>query len=37
LPSYISKGGKIFGKEFKGKFIDIGLPEDYYRSSKIIE
>ncbi len=36
LSSYLSTGGRLFGREFKGKFIDIGLPEDYYRSSKII-
>jgi len=36
LANYISKGGKLFGKEFKGRFIDIGVPEDYFRSPKII-
>lgn len=36
LANYIIKGGKLFGKEFKGRFIDIGVPEDYLRSPKII-
>ena len=36
LVDYISRGGRLFGKEFKGRFIDIGVPEDYYHSPKII-
>jgi D-glycero-alpha-D-manno-heptose 1-phosphate guanylyltransferase len=36
LADYISRGGKLFGKEFKGKFIDIGIPSDYHRAEKII-
>jgi D-glycero-alpha-D-manno-heptose 1-phosphate guanylyltransferase len=26
----------LFGKEFKGKFIDIGIPKDYYRAKEIL-
>ena len=37
LLNYISKGRKLFGKEFNGRFVDIGLPEDYHQSSKIIK
>ena len=36
LPNYISNGGKLFGQECKGKFIDIGLPEDYFKASDIL-
>jgi len=37
LPSYVSQYGNPYGKEFEGSFIDIGLPEDYHRSSEIIK
>jgi NDP-sugar pyrophosphorylase family protein len=36
LSDYISKGGKLFGKEFKGRFIDIGIPSDYHQAEKIV-
>jgi D-glycero-alpha-D-manno-heptose 1-phosphate guanylyltransferase len=36
LSDYISKGGRLFGKEFKGKFIDIGIPSDYHQAEKIV-
>ena len=36
LPSYISQYGNLYGKEFKGKFIDIGIPSDYYQAEKIV-
>lgn len=36
LPNFISNGGKLFGQECTGKFIDIGLPEDYFKASKIL-
>ena len=36
LPSFISKKGRLFGKEFNGRFIDIGLPSDYFQAEKII-
>lgn len=36
LINYFSKGGRLFGKEFKGKFIDIGIPLDYHRAEKIL-
>jgi len=32
LPNLISNGGKLFGLECHGKFIDIGTPEDYNRA-----
>jgi D-glycero-alpha-D-manno-heptose 1-phosphate guanylyltransferase len=36
LSDYISKGGRLFGKEFKGRFIDIGIPSDYHQAEKIV-
>ena len=37
LPAYFSNDGDLYGKEFKGKFIDIGIPTDYFRASQILE
>jgi D-glycero-alpha-D-manno-heptose 1-phosphate guanylyltransferase len=37
LPSFLSIGGKLFGIECYGKFIDIGVPVDYFRAQKIID
>ena len=37
LPKFISLGGGLYGLESSGKFIDIGLPEDYYRAQKILK
>ena len=37
LPSFLSLGGRLLGIEFYGKFIDIGVPEDYYRAQKILK
>ena len=37
LPSFLSLGGRLFGFECYGKFIDIGIPEDYYRAKKILK
>ena len=37
LPKFISLGGALYGLESSGKFIDIGLPEDYYRAQKILK
>jgi len=36
IPNLVSNGGRVFGLECKGKFIDIGIPEDYYRLSDIL-
>jgi D-glycero-alpha-D-manno-heptose 1-phosphate guanylyltransferase len=36
LPSIFSNDRKVFGIEFKGKFIDIGIPEDYFLANKIL-
>ena len=35
--SFISLGGGLYGFESSGKFIDIGVPEDYYRAQKILK
>ena len=37
LPKFISLGGDLYGLESSGKFIDIGVPEDYYRAQKILK
>lgn len=36
MPNFISNGGKLFGQECLGKFIDIGLPEDYSRAKDVL-
>jgi len=36
LPSFISSGGRLYGIECPGRFIDIGIPEDYYNAEKIL-
>ena len=36
LGNYISNGGSLYGMECTGKFIDIGVPEDYRRAESII-
>lgn len=37
LPSFISLGGRLFGKEYLAKFIDIGIPEDYSRAHSFLD
>jgi D-glycero-alpha-D-manno-heptose 1-phosphate guanylyltransferase len=37
LPSFHSIGGALFGNEYTGKFIDIGVPDDYSRAYKILD
>jgi D-glycero-alpha-D-manno-heptose 1-phosphate guanylyltransferase len=37
LPKFISLGSNLYGFESSGKFIDIGVPEDYYRAQKILQ
>ena len=36
LPKFISLGGELYGLESSGRFIYIGVPEDYYRAQKIL-
>lgn len=36
LPALFAGGTRFFGYECRGRFIDIGLPEDYLRSSEIL-
>lgn len=33
LPAFFDNGVKFYGKEFSGKFLDIGIPEDYFRAA----
>lgn len=37
LPALVAASARLFGREFEGRFIDIGLPEDYLRSAEILE
>jgi len=37
LPALMSQGSKLYGLEFTGRFIDIGLPQDYLRASEIMD
>ena len=37
LPALMSQGSKLFGLEFTGRFIDIGLPQDYLRAAEIMD
>jgi D-glycero-alpha-D-manno-heptose 1-phosphate guanylyltransferase len=36
LSDFLSSGGDLFGMECSGKFIDIGVPEDYHHAAKIL-
>ena len=36
LPALQTQGGRIFGLECSGDFIDIGVPEDYFRAASLI-
>ena len=36
LPAFMKQGGKLFGLQFNGTFIDIGIPQDYYRAAEIL-
>jgi len=36
LDSFIYNKGRLHGIKFSGKFIDIGVPEDYYNAEKIL-
>jgi len=37
LPALMARKMPIFGLEFDGRFIDIGIPEDYIRAASIID
>jgi D-glycero-alpha-D-manno-heptose 1-phosphate guanylyltransferase len=36
LSKLLDSNVKLFGKEFKGVFIDIGIPKDYYRAQELL-
>ena len=36
LLSFRNQGGKLYGLEFSGVFIDIGVPEDYFRAAEVL-
>jgi NDP-sugar pyrophosphorylase family protein len=37
LPKCISLGVALYGFKSSGKFIDIGIPEDYFRAQNILK
>lgn len=37
FPNAVKLNYKIYGKEFAGQFIDIGIPEDYYRAADMLK
>jgi D-glycero-alpha-D-manno-heptose 1-phosphate guanylyltransferase len=36
LPELVAEGSKLYGIEFSGRFIDIGVPDDYFRAMRIL-
>lgn len=36
LPAIFSLGGRLFGYMSNGRFIDIGIPKDYFRAGEIL-
>ena len=36
LPAFAIAGGKLFAAEFRGRFIDIGVPLDYLRAAEYV-
>jgi D-glycero-alpha-D-manno-heptose 1-phosphate guanylyltransferase len=36
LPTLVAQGFRLFGLEFSGAFIDIGVPEDYFRVTEFL-
>lgn len=36
LPAMVVQGYKLFGLEFPGAFIDIGIPQDYFRAAEVL-
>ncbi len=36
LPAMEAQGSKLLGLEFSGTFIDIGIPQDYFRAAEVL-
>lgn len=36
IPAFVAQGYKLFGIEFPGTFIDIGIPQDYFRAAEVL-
>jgi D-glycero-alpha-D-manno-heptose 1-phosphate guanylyltransferase len=36
MPGALAAGGRFFGMECEGRFIDIGVPEDYRRAADFV-
>ncbi len=36
FPTALTSGQRLFGIEFTGTFIDIGVPDDYHRAATLL-
>ena len=36
FPAFVTQGCKLYGLEFTGNFIDIGVPQDYFRAAEVL-
>lgn len=36
FPAAMASGDRLFGVEFSGTFIDIGVPDDYHRAPELL-
>ena len=36
IPAFLGQGGKLYGLECTGTFLDIGVPQDYFRADDIL-
>lgn len=36
FPSALAAGRRLYGREFPGTFIDIGVPDDYHRAASLL-
>jgi len=36
IPTFVIQGGKFYGLECSGRFIDIGVPQDYFRAADVL-
>lgn len=35
--AWLQRGARFYGKEFAGRFIDIGIPEDYHKAHTVLD
>ena len=36
MPAVLAGGGRLYGLECAGRFIDIGIPDDYRRAASVL-